>query len=199
MSTPDQQKWNRIYRDAPAKSPQPARVLLDYAHLLPDHGVALDLACGRGGNALFLAHHGLETHAWDLSSEVLQRLQHDFPGAGLHTRCFNTESESLPKARFDVITVSRFLQRSLFPALIAALKPGGLIFYQTFTVDKSPEVGPKREAFVLQRNELLKLFQALDILAYREEGRVGQLDQGFRNEAMLVARNPGPLPNPVLG
>jgi tellurite methyltransferase len=87
---------------------------------------------------------------------------------------------------YDVIVVSYFLERKLAPALIRALQPGGLLFYQTHIRDKVDDSGPANEAFLLARNELLSLFSDLTVLVYREEGRVGDIRRGFRNRAMLV-------------
>jgi len=81
-----------------------------------------------------------------------------------------------------VIVVSRFLDRGLCPALAHALKPGGLLFYQTYTIDSSE--GPGNPAYRLQRNELLRLFPDLQVIFYREEGIVDPSS----NEAILIAR-----------
>ncbi|WP_455219313.1 hypothetical protein, partial [Kaarinaea lacus] len=72
--------------------------------------------------------------------------------------------------------------------LIAALKPGGLLFYQTFTQEKVTDTGPGNPKTLLKPNELLALFSSLRILVYREEALVGNVKQGFRNEALLVAQ-----------
>ena len=70
------EKWDcRYAQDSIGSPPEPAKVLSDYAYLLPESGTALDLACGRGGNALFLARRGLETHAWDISRNAINELQ----------------------------------------------------------------------------------------------------------------------------
>jgi len=71
MSTSDRDKWNRIYAGGRGDSPAAARVLVDFEHLLPATGRALDLACGSGGNALLLAQHGLKTWAWDISDTAV--------------------------------------------------------------------------------------------------------------------------------
>ena len=91
-------------------------------------------------------------------------------------------------ASFDVIVVTRFLDRGLVPAITAALRPDGLVYYQTFTRDKLDGAGPSNPDYLLGRNELLKLFATLTILYYREDGRVGDIGRGNRNEAMLVAQ-----------
>jgi hypothetical protein len=86
-----------------------------------------------------------------------------------------------------VIVVSHFLDRSLAPAIIAALRPGGLLFYQTFSRVAVTDRGPEDPAFRLAENELLELFKPLKVRIYREEGRLGDTSQGWRDIAMLVA------------
>jgi len=92
---------------------------------------------------------------------------------------------------FDVIVVSYFLNRDIISALIQALKPGGLIYYQTFTRQRISDRGPQRAEFRLADQELLHLFSELHILFYREEGCVGDVQKGFRDEAMLIGRKKG--------
>lgn len=184
---PDEDKWNRIYLDAgPLKEQSPARVLVDFQHLLPASGRALDLACGRGANALFLAGRGLETHAWDISGEAIRQLEAAAHGAICCVRR-DVAAEPPPAESFDVIVVTRFLDRGLIPRIIAALRPQGLVYYQTFTRERIDDSGPGNPDYRLAVNELLTLFAGLRILFYREEGRIGDIAQGFRNEAMLVA------------
>jgi tellurite methyltransferase len=95
-----------------------------------------------------------------------------------------------PRAEsFDVIVVSRFLERALAPALIAALRPAGLLFYQTFTQSTVGDPkGPMNPDYRLAPQELLRLFQPLRLRVYREEGSVGDTTRGWRNEALLVAQ-----------
>ena len=190
MTTGDREKWDQIYRHEQADAPVAARVLADNDHLLPRRGTALDLACGRGGNALLLAAAGLDTHAWDISVLALEQLS-DFAsrcGLVIQTRQRDISASPPEAASFDVITVSRFLDRNIIPSLIAALRQGGLLFYQTFTADKDPSVGPVNPAYLLRRGELLELFAGLQPVLYRDEDRIGDPGRGFRNEAMLIAR-----------
>ncbi len=74
VESPDRVKWDTRYREA-HRVPETALVLSEFQHLLPTSGRALDLACGLGGNALLLAAHGLETHAWDISPVGVERLK----------------------------------------------------------------------------------------------------------------------------
>ncbi len=182
-------KWEARYRAADPAGARPARVLEEFAYLLPTHGRALDLACGLGGNALLLAAHGLHTCAWDRSATAIAKLaaRAQAQGLPLTAEVRDVLAAPPPAAGFDVVVVSRFLERSLFPALAGALRPGGLLFYQTFARERVAAQGPARAEYRLHPNELLRAFATLRVLVYREEGRVGDLTRGLRDEAMLVA------------
>ncbi len=190
---PDRLRWDARYRDA-AGPGNACRVLRENLHLLPARGRALDLACGTGGNALLLAERGLDTEAWDISPVGLAVLQRTAAARSLAitTREVDLAHATLPRAAFDLIVVSRFLERALCPAIADALRPGGLLFYQTFTRERVGEGGPKNPEWRLARGELLRLFADLEPVVYREEGLLGDTSQGFRDEAMLVARRLAP-------
>lgn len=190
MASDDAGKWDAIYQAGGHQRRQPVRVLQDYAYLLPESGKALDVACGVGGNAVFLAGRGLHTSAWDVSAEAIARLGENAKSAGVtvHTRvCDVTASPPEPES-FDVIVVSYFLERSLMPALIRALKPGGLLFYQTFIRERVDDSGPRNDDYRLARNELLQLCRELTIRVYHEEGTAGDTSRGLRNEALLIGQ-----------
>jgi hypothetical protein len=61
------------------------------------------------------------------------------------------------------------------------------LYYQTFTRTHVSDTGPSNPEYRLRDNELVSMFSAMRLLVYREEGRIGQLDCGFRDQAMLVA------------
>lgn len=186
----DADKWNARYQDT-AETP-PARVLMENGHLLPSHGRALDLACGLGANALVLATHGLETFAWDSSAVAIEKLRSLARARGIHIHAAVRDVVRQPPEprNFDVIVVSHFLDRSLTAHLIAALRPHGLLYYQTFTRTRTAESGPHNPAYLLEDGELLAMFASLRPLVYREEGRAGNTGSGFRGQAMLVACKP---------
>lgn len=183
-------RWNeRWQRRAYAQSPV-VDVLARYAHLLPKHGAALDLACGLGVNALFLAERGLDASAWDYAPVAIERLLDEATRRGLPVAAEVRDVVRSPMAvaSFEVIVVARFLERGLCPAIASALRPGGLLFYQSFVRERSSDRGPDDERFRLAPNELLRLFPMLELLAYHDEGAVGDTALGFRDEAMMVAR-----------
>ena len=185
-----QHKWNARYQHT-ASVPQAAHVLRENQHILPPTGRALDRACGLGGNALLLAEHGLDTWAWDISDIAVARVQAAAQQRGIALHAEVRDAVACPPSpnSFDVIVVSHFLERDLAPTLIEALRPAGLLFYQTFTrVTVGETKGPMNPASRLATQELVTLFHPLRILVYREEGHIGDTTRGVRNEAMLVAQ-----------
>ncbi|MEM7257632.1 MAG: methyltransferase domain-containing protein [Pseudomonadota bacterium] len=187
------EKWNRIYATASDALPQPCEVLQRYAHLLPRTGSALDVACGRGGNALFCAAHGLVTTAVDISDHVIDSLAATEQQLGTPLQAVAAPVEQWlhtdANRGFDVIVVSRFLDRSLVPALINTLNDNGVIFYQTFIKEKTDAmVGPSNPDYLLDSNELLSLFDGLVVRAFYDPGAIGDRQNGERNESYLVAQ-----------
>ncbi len=183
-----QAKWDTFYQSHTESEVAP--VLSEHAHLLPLSGYALDLACGNGANAVFLAERGLTVEAWDISEVALNRLTQKAQQYNLSiiSKRLDITPQDLVMNSFDVIIVSRFLDRQLIPSLIQALKPEGLLFYQTFTVNKLTSEGPSHPDYLLQRNELLRLFQTLTLVFYQEEDHLGDLTQGNRNQAYFIGQ-----------
>ncbi len=183
------EKWDARYSGSD-RLPPPARVLEENLHLLPSTGLALDLACGLGANALLLADRGLAVVAWDLSPVAIQRLRGtaDRRGTRVDPRVRDVLADPPGPATFDLILVSHFLDRGLAAAIGAALRPGGVLFYQTFTREAVSDSGPSNPEYRLGANELLGLFPTLLVRYYREEGRLGDLASGTRDIAMLVAQ-----------
>ncbi len=186
-------KWDNCYlgRES-ADFDSVCDVLSRHAFLLPAQGLALDLACGHGANALWLAQQGLEAEAWDISAVAVGRLRAEAAKRGLRVNASACDATATawPAARYDVIVVSRYLERSLCGIIMQALKPGGLLFYQTFIRDKLDPSGPGNPNYLLETNELLRLFAPLTVLYFEEYGRVGDLSRANRNEACLAALKP---------
>lgn len=183
-----QQKWDGHYRDA---SDVPAmRVVAENLHLSPKQGQGLELACGLAANAFLLAEHGLQMDAWDISPVAIERVNREAKRRGLavHGAARDVMQQPLVPQSYDVIVVTHFLERALAPQICAALRPGGLLFYQTFTRTRISAGGPNKDEWRLADGELLQLFSGLRVLVYREEGLVGDVQCGLRNEALLVAQ-----------
>ena len=191
MGISDKHKWDAIYRSkGPTENYSPAYILDKFQHLLPTQGKALDLASGSGANALFLSQHGLQTHAWDISSTAIEQL---LGSANKFKLNITTEIRDVvrhpPEEKsFDVIVVSHFLDRQIMPQIINALRNDGMLFYQTFTIARVQDSGPSSNKYRLSKNELLSLCKGLQLIVYQEEDTLGNTKAGFRNEALLIGQ-----------
>lgn len=150
------EKWDAKYAQvAPNQPVPPAWVLQHHSRLLPLKGKALDLACGLGGNARFMALCGLTVDAWDLSDVALTHLNNWAAVNRLPitpTIC-DFEQMLFPYQQYDVITLSRYLNRALWPQILNALKPNGRLFVQTFLAPVQANA-PSHADFYLNSGEL---------------------------------------------
>lgn len=183
-------KWDRIYSQSGREAYLPAQVLADNVFLLPEVGTALDLACGLGANAIFLAQQGLAVTALDISSVAIEKLTAyaALQGLNINARQQKIDCHSLAELKFDVIVVSRFLDRALSGAIIDALNPAGLLFYQTYTREKVNRHGPNNPDYLLAENELLGLFSPLRVVFFRDNGLIGNKNLGLRGEAQFIGQ-----------
>lgn len=157
----------------------PSSWLIANADLLPKNGKVLDVACGRGRHALLLAAAQFELVAIDNNPKVIDTLREAAAAANisLQTELLDLEAGEvdLGTDRADVVLVFHYLHRPLFPTLIRALRPGGLLFYETFTVEQAQRGRrPSNPAFLLKLGELDELVKPLTVLRHREgefEGR----------------------------
>jgi len=157
----------------------PCSWLVANVDLLPRGGVALDLACGRGRPALLLASAGYTIHAVDRDEEKLAALAEDAARLDLPVTASVLDLESvvpdLGESAYDLVLVTHYLHRPLFPALVRALRPGGLLLYETFTVDQARHGHPTNPAFLLQHGELTRLVAPLAVVRERD----GEFDGRF--------------------
>ncbi len=181
--------WNKVYAEKSASDAVAASVLQMHIELLPKQGRALDYASGLGGNAQLLAAHGLQADAYDLSPVAMDKLRQYADETGLPVDTFVLDLEQSPlteSTTYDVIVVSYFLHRNSLRMLADLLKPGGLLFYQTFSGEPFEQCGPSRPEFRLARGELLEVFKDLQLLFYREYDAV--CDGWVPGQVQFVAR-----------
>ena len=132
---------------------------------------ALDVAMGRGRHAVALALDGFKTFGVDVRFDAVRdaKLAAEAAGVRVHVWCADLTQHPLPSARFDLIVVTRYLQRDLFAALRAAVRPGGVVVYETFTTaQRALGWGPTSPDHLLEPGELLRLFEGFEILFYEE-------------------------------
>jgi tellurite methyltransferase len=188
-SMTDPVDWNEKWRERAAEALSPDPWLERALPWLPP-GRALDLACGRGRNALHLAQLGWKVTALDASAEGLALLEEEARRRGLAIALRRQDLEAepqLPAAQFEVVLDFFYLQRSLFPALKAALAPGGVAVLRTFSAAGGFAGGPRRKEFILQPGELLQQFGGWEILLHEDGLESSRKGGGL---AGIVARKP---------
>jgi len=181
--------WDRHYLTREVEEQTPADVLISNSHLLPGAGKALDYACGLAANGCWLAHRGFDVTAWDKSKIAINKIKQysDQYLLDIKAEVHDLESSIQTSEQFDIVTVSFFLHRPTLGSLKKLLKPKGLLFYQTFSGDQMNDRGPSNPEFRLRHGELLDAFSGMNILYYREDQQCGDLDEGIRDQVLLVA------------
>lgn len=129
----------------------------------------LDIACGRGRHMAWLAARGFDVTGIDNADEAVL-------AASAFGRCLQADIEQaawplldqgLPR-RFDVVLVTNYLWRALFPTILQSLAPGGLLLYETFALGNEAVGRPRRLDFLLQPGELLRVCQDLQVVAFED-------------------------------
>ncbi len=153
-------RWNERYRNTGPELPAPAALVAALVpHLRPGLR-GLDVACGLGVDAEALQALGCEMHAWDYAAEAVARVRSRVPELQVEVR--DVVARPPAPASFDLVLSVHFLERGLFPHLVSAVRPGGLLAVQTFL--RGGSSGPRNPAFRLAPGELARLVAPLEIL-----------------------------------
>jgi len=171
MSLDDQIRWDRQHAqtlEAEAPSSLLRQIFETGAWQLPP-GRALDIAAGKGRNALYLAERGFEAVAVDISCVALDAARRHAEQQHLHVDFQQLDLEqSFPEGEYDLILNINYLQRSLIPKIKAALTVGGHLIFETYSIDQQVIGHPKNPSYLLAHNELLDHFRDFRVLYYRE-------------------------------
>ena len=172
-----------------ADVPEPAAFLQSNAHLLGTAGTGLDIAMGAGQNAVFLAQHGYTVTGVDRSQAAVAHAREYAreKSVSIDAVAADMLDWPFPENHFDVILNFYFLEPALAPRIKAGLKKGGLLFFETYTLDQQRFDGPHNPDFLLKPNELLKSFLDLFIVFYHE--RIEPNGKGsYRAVASMIAK-----------
>lgn len=143
----------------------PSAWVVRWSALLPAGGRVLDLACGSGRHVRWLAAQGFAITAVDRDEAAVAPLR-----ALAEVIVADIEGGPWPLAgrRFDAVVITNYLWRPLWPAIRAALAPGGVLVHETFA-DGHQTIGrPSRPDFLLQHGELLREFAGWRVVAYED-------------------------------
>lgn len=154
---------------AHAGTAEPSKWVRRWAHLIAAGGTVLDVACGSGRHARWLAERGHPVAALDRDAAALAALR-DVPNIAT-VEC-DLEGAPWPladDARFAAVVVTNYLHRPLMPRLIEALAPGGVLIYETFAQGNESVGKPSNPAFLLAPGELLRACAPdLRVIAYQD-------------------------------
>ena len=172
--------WNAHYSDPANLSLDPAPLLIQAAALLPP-GRALDLACGPGRNALYLARLGWQVTAVDYSPVAIAHLHEQ--NAAVDARVANLERHdfAIAPAGFDLICDFYYLQRDLFTGIREGVRPGGVFTGAIHLIEPG-----RSQRYSMKSGELREEFAAWEILHYSESAEPGRA----RRSASIIARRP---------
>ena len=193
MALHDRERWDQQH--AERRNPQePATFLKEIFEgdrwSIP-RGQALDLATGKGQNAIFLAEQGFEALGIDVSPVALKEARRCAEEKSLKVTWQQADLEliQLPPLRYDLVLNFNYLQRSLVPQIRKTLKPAGWVIFETYLIDQRSIGKPKNPDYLLRRNELLDFFRDFRVLYYREGKFPHSGQKAFRAGLLAEKKN----------
>jgi tellurite methyltransferase len=170
MSEEEKSNWEKRYSDDGYEPRQaPSALLTEWVDdRLP--GRALELACGRGRNAMYLAAKGYAVTAIDISPRAITLADHMAREKGLKIDWIVADLDTYPiQGRYDLIVISFFyVNKNMVPPIINALKSGGMLLYENHMLAPSTADEAHKHRFHLKPGELKQLFEELKIIHYEE-------------------------------
>lgn len=174
MSTDDRIRWDQQHLSGHNAEPPSAfiREILESNAWPALCGSALDIACGKGRNAIYLAQRGFAVTALDISAVALaegrRRAQQQDLLIDWHLCDLEASALAPAAGDFDLIINFNYLQRALIRPMQQAAKPGGHVIFETYLIDQAAVGHPKNPDYLLRHNELLECFGDFRVLFYRE-------------------------------
>ena len=186
----DRKRWDERFKGKKFAFGKKANSFLRKHITFLSKGKALDLAAGEGRNAVFLAQHGFEVDAVDISAIGLRKTEQlaTKTGVNVHSILADLDTYPIAKGQYDLITNFYFLDRNLIPKIKRGVKQGGRVIFETYLLEHRKLLvgGPKNPRYFLKPNELLHLFKGFRVLFYRE----GVFKEGGKKKAIasLIAQ-----------
>ena len=165
MSNEDRRRWNERYREGAYQSREhPSAVLLDWHDALTGNS-ALDIACGRGRNAIHLASLGFDVDAVDISDIAIQQAAQRAKSMDLRIHWITQDLErSLPlEGPYDLILMIRYVDHRLLSTAVKLLAPGGKILVEEHLISDEDVVGPTNPCFRVLPGSVQRTLGSLEI------------------------------------
>ncbi len=166
----DGEKWDRRYSAEPERPALPDELLVAHGYLL-GKGRALDVACGRGANSLFLAERGYEVDAIDISLVATASLRTEATRRKLKVNCIRADldNHTLPQDTYDLIIVFYFFSERLIPQIKLALRPEALLFYATYNKNHTSVHPTFNPAYLIESTILGDYFSDFGFILHEPE------------------------------
>ena len=179
--------WDERYKQDGDRIRQPAGFLVAQLHRLP-RGRALDLATGSGRNAIFLAREGYQVDAVDSSAVAVEKLSSLVKQESLSIAitCADLADYHIAGNTYALMLNFYFLERKLFSPIKKGLMQGGMLLFETYTVEQARYGRPHNPDYLLKANELVHSFSDLHIIYYHE--RLEHTEQETKAIASLLAQ-----------
>lgn len=160
----------------PAQAGTPSEWVQRFAHLIATGAQVLDLACGSGRHATFLAQQGCRVTGVDRNATALAALP-------ANVQAIPADIENAPwpleGQQFDAVVVTNYLWRPLWPHILDSVRMGGVLIYETFGQGNAAYGKPSRPDFLLAPGELLQVCHGWHIVAY---------EHGLRSQPQRVVQ-----------
>lgn len=200
MSRRDREKWDKRYREGAYSTRKHSSALL--TEWLPELAIdtetpkAIDLACGIGRNALYLAQHGWRVTAVDISGVALKKLataaadRYDIRCAEMDLEIGQPWPAELTVAGpFDLALMIRYTNLPLLGRVLDILRPGGYLLVEAHRVTEEAVAGPGGARFRVAPGALRVAAAGYEIIKYRE-GIVDDPDGRRVDLARMLCRRP---------
>ena len=191
MGQDDRDKWNKRYAEDSDRKVIPATLLENWIEYVP-RGKALDIACGSGCNALFMARAGFDVDAVDISSEGLKKASASAQEQGLHINWIEHDLEQPCSFATDyqLIVIMWYVNLPLISRLCDCLTPGGYLICEEHLLTGIDVAGPRNPEFRVAPGQLRKVVSTLNVLL--DEESIEANDDGEEIASVrVVARKPG--------
>ena len=188
----DRIKWDNKYDQIPEllEPRPPARMLVKHIQNTEDEKRALDVACGSGRHAFFLAKKGYCVDAIDISEIAVRTLQKRLtPDRCIYPKQADLDDYAPPEGHYDLIVMTNYLDRALIARLVPSLKKSGLFFVETYMKDPDNEKKQSNPDYLLEENELKQIFsEGFDIIEYDTFWNESFERYKMRKQAILVQK-----------
>ncbi|MDH3761465.1 MAG: class I SAM-dependent methyltransferase [Gammaproteobacteria bacterium] len=190
MSELDRIKWQQRYLEDSYRKNNPVTLVSDWLPAMPP-GKALDVACGAGRNAIFLAAAGYRVDAIDISAEGLKKASQSAAEQGIEVNWIEHDFDQPYgfDADYDVILIMWYVNLGLVRRLCDCLAPGGLLLCEEHLITDETVIGPSSDDYRVAPGVLRGAVDGLELLLYEESIEIGEEDGERVASARVVARN----------